>query len=325
VEQLRVLVALAGAMLLAGCSVIVPLVGMTTPTSGAVPWVAATAGPMVTASPEAIPTGTPPCDISRLGVVVTAGAGGGTVEGLATFTHPSDAWPCFLAGPPKSIGIRLEQSGRTVPVQYDVRARPGPGDKVVRPSSPVTLDAEAQAQDLFIWSNWCGDPDAKIRFVFRTTTGSGAASGISNATYGAPRCDQPGLPTRITGYAFRAPPTEEVSMDVALDVPATAIVGQRLEYAVTISNHDVRPARLDPCPEYQEGLVLPKPPGPHVERWALNCEALPDVLWPGDRRRLAMQIAVPSDASPGPGTITWMFFSDAVEGTADAPIQIVGS
>lgn len=317
--------AFPGAMVLAGCSVIAPLVGITTPTSGAVPWVAATAEPVATVSPAPIPTGTPPCDISRLGIVVTAGAGGGTVEGLATVTHPSDALPCFLAGPPKSIGIRLEQTGRTVPVHYDFRARPGPGDKATHPVPQVVLDADAQAQDLFIWSNWCGDPDAKIRFIFRTAAGLDAASGISNATYGAPRCDQPGLPTRITGYAFRAPPIEEVSLDVALDLPATAIVGQPLEYAVTISNNDVRPARLDPCPDYQEVLELPKPPGPHVERWALNCDALPDVLWPGDQRRLAMQLGVPSEVPPGPGTISWMLFSDTVDGMADAPVQIVGS
>ncbi len=255
VKQRRGLVTIPAAMLVAGCSLIAPFVQTAQPASDTVPWVAATVIPEVSPARASLPNNTQPCDVSQLGITVVTGAGGGTVEGRLTLTLPQDD-PCTLAGPPRTIGIRLEDGGRDVPVEYATRSRPGPGDKAVHPNPPVLIDLASPAEELFIWSNWCGDPDAKIRFVVQTTSGPGATTGLSNATYGAPRCDQPGLPTRITGYAFRDS-SRQPAIDVAVDAPPTAVAGEFLDYTVTLTDTDSIPLAFDPCPEYAEVLLQP--------------------------------------------------------------------
>jgi hypothetical protein len=314
--------ALPGVLLLTGCTVLSPFIAQT----GIVPWVSTTPASSVAPTAVAIPAGVRQCDVSQLVVsAATEGAGGTTLVELTLTVPPQVFRPCSLAGPPAQFAIERTDRTRDLPIEYSTSDRPGPGNGP-RHAAPVLLQPGMQASLDFIWTNWCGGKLPPIRFRFRMSDAAAAPDGISNAVddaYGSPRCDLPGSPSRVVGYAVRVPNPPDVMIDVAIHAPSAAMVGSQYAYAVTLTNNDVRPASFDPCPEYQEGLELPKPPGPHEERWLLNCETLPKLMWPDDSTEFAMQIAIPPDTPIGSATLSWTLFSQTAGGSAETQIQVI--
>lgn len=321
-KTLRPWLALPGVLLAGGCSLAYPFVAPL-PGSDVVPWVAATPGSRTSQTPQPIPARTRACDVSQLVVSAQTAGGGGTVLGVLTLMHSqADARPCFLAGSPSQIAIQRTDTGREIPIDYSASRHAGPGAQDAGSAHELLLDEGAVVATSFIWTNWCGEPLKKVRFLMKTSTAASAPIGISNAVdaeYGSARCDRPGVPSHITGYAFRNPPSQPENLDVSIDVPPTAVAGRPLDYVVSISNNDVRPLSLDPCPAYTEQLFRPKQRESHEEQWVLNCGGLPAKVWPGERVELAMQIAVPVDMTLGPAEIDWSF----VGGRAFEPIEVV--
>jgi hypothetical protein len=312
--------ALPGLLLLAGCSSLAPFITQ----AETVPWAAETPGPSPSPTAVPIPAGTQQCDISELTVSAALTGASGTVGGDLTFAlAPTTDRPCLLSGAPASVTIEDAGTGKVLATKYAASSRSGPGDSAVQHAPPVLLEPGTPAATLVIWSNWCG-PLEDVRFVVRMSPDPAAPRAISNAVGQLPRCDDASAPSALSGYAFRVPEVLPVQFDVQLALPATASPGNPLDYSVTLTNVDSRPLVLQPCPEYMESLELPKPPGPHVERWVLNCAALPDQISPGAYVRLAMRIDVPADAPLGATSVSWMLVTPAADGAADAPIKIVG-
>jgi hypothetical protein len=315
-------IALPAGLLLTGCSVLSPFIVRVKSTND-VPWIAATVGPAVSPSADPLPAGVQPCDVSQLVISAWTAGGGGTVLGRLTLSaSPADARSCSLGGPPASIAIQQTDTGAEIHTAYSASRRSGPGAPDAASGRGLLVDEGNGATAAFIWTNWCGGHLDRIRFLVKTARATSAPVGISNAVEAgsaSARCDRPGLPSHVTGYAFRKAPSQPGFVDVAIDVPPTAVVGMPLEYEITLTNNDVRPLSLEPCPPYTEELYQPKHAGSYRERWLLNCSELPARIWPGEHVDLAMRIDIPRDAPLGPQEIAW----DFPYGRAEAPIEVL--
>lgn len=138
----------------------------------------------------------------------------------------------------------------------------------------------------------------------------------------APPIDGPARRTRARARG-PAPATPAYPLSAQLHLPATAIAGQPLRYAVTLTNAGTTPIRFRAgCPAYREVLVVaPGPPGARrgivQHRYLLNCGALRSVA-PGARVTFAMVLDIPPWVSPGVQTLAWTLDD------GDLPVKVGG-
>jgi Neocarzinostatin family len=243
---------------------------------------------------------------------------------------------CRLDGPPKLAVI--EAGSATMATTYHADVRTGSGGAA---PGPGLLDPGDSGVWSLFWENWCGKDLVATSVVVTMPDGSGPlvatidnpspgpASGGSN-----PRCDVPTSPSTLNLMAFEYQPPQppEVVPEPAsatISAPPTATIGQDLSFTLTLTNLGDAPAVLDPCPIYDESLIIDGARLKAEGRYLLNCPALGPSLAPGAAVVLAMKYTVPSGLQPGPAELIWGADPggpfDDLGALAKAPIQLVAA
>ena len=160
--------------------------------------------PPVTAPPPT-PVGStadgPPCGPPDLALDVTGLGATGSVVLVIKATN-GGATPCSLAGPPASIALRA--GGGSLPLTYEPRPDPWPGDSPGKVAPPVVLQPGERATARAIWRNWCLGP-ADVSTVWVGLTGE-AIDTSPNPAITPPRCDNKTATSSVAGFPFEADP-----------------------------------------------------------------------------------------------------------------------
>ena len=96
------------------------------------------------------------------------------------------------------------------------------------------------------------------------------------------------------------PPPAPLGLTAQIGAPGSVQRGTELAFTVTLLNNQDHPVRLEPCPNFVMGITAAKAGGAHQ----LNCQGRS--IPAGGRLTFAMVMLVPSSASTGPATVTWM-------------------
>jgi Protein of unknown function (DUF4232) len=257
-----------------------------------VPWVDRPA-PAYTPSPPPAPRypSAAPCRASELRLAgVRPGAAAGTVYTQVSLRDVSSR-PCELRGLPRitavddhGVAVRLP----TVRLGWmwpTAAMRPGSITAFVLATSDICTSGRT-FRDLSLVV-----PGGRIPFLSRydirclPKRAGGARASLSR--FGVP--------------ALAKPPAAPVSpLRIEVRLPRRVEASSTLHYTVAITNTGKRPYRLQPCPTYEEGLVVGA--GRTGRNYHLNCDAV-HVIDPHRAVRYAMVIRVPNRS--GVGKFSW--------------------
>jgi hypothetical protein len=130
-------------------------------------------------------------------VDVTGDGAGGAILLVIDVTNHGAA-PCLLAGPPSSIGLRA--GGGNLPLAYQARPDPWPGDTPDAVAEPVVLPSNWKARARAIWRNWCQGP-ADVSTVW-VGLGPQAIDAHPDPELTPPRCDNQDAESTLAGFPF---------------------------------------------------------------------------------------------------------------------------
>lgn len=310
--------ALAGAVLLAGCADLAPPeevrdgVGIvpkerTTPTSREnIPWDGSTAGNANTKPAAA------PCQSQDVRVEVNwRRPANDVVVGVLTVLNQGTE-VCLLSTSP-SVQL-LDGAGQVLET-----TRPPPPKTAVGGATELVLKPTGEAQAELWWSEWCRDNPGPVAVQLRP------------AKDAQPLTSQPVrvLPPPCTGDAgsvleakqFKLPEAEggvlyadATTLRIKLDLPDTVRSGEDLRYRVNLSNPGRWTVRLEPCPNFRDELQLPEGSlngreqgwTSQSESWfRLNCASLGGRLSPGDEANFEMITKIPAGTAAGFAQLRW--------------------
>jgi len=308
------------------------------PSATAIPWTTAT--PPLAPTPVGAPVGARPCHAAALTAAdlgTSALTGGQLATGIGVGNRSAVA--CTLFGVP--VVDLLDGQGRPLPRRQDTAAGFGgplrrvvlpPGLGPLRPGFPTPGQP---AIDIFWRVNGAGGfacvPAPPVAVAVRVVLPAGGGSLTVPVTRIAPCGSQIGV-TGFQDVVAPAPATPVYPLSVRLRLPATALAGQPLRYAVVLTNAGTMPVRFHAgCPAYREVLVVSAgPPGARrgivQHRYLLNCGAVRAVA-PGARVAFAMVLDIPAWVSPGVQTLAWALDHGAlpVKAGGKVPLRIVRS
>jgi hypothetical protein len=188
------------ASLLAGCGSTVLTPGPASPAasidgSGLPP-----TAPPATAPPPT-PVGStadaPTCVPPDAAVDVKGEGATGSIVLFVVVTNRGSA-PCAVDGPPTSLALRA--GGGSLPLTYQPRPDPFPGDTPGLVAPPVVLEPGTSAMATALWSNWCLGP-ADVSTVW-VGLGKEAIDAHPEPPISPPRCDNKNAESSLAGFAF---------------------------------------------------------------------------------------------------------------------------
>lgn len=193
---------------------------------------------------------------------------------------------------------------------------------VVAESTPVLmLDGArrpaAESVFTFSWPNYCGPRPERFNFSLLIPPGIfpefNAESDVS-----LPPCIDPLAASTLTvqgvgprgAGSIALPLVGEpavANLGVAIAAPSTIARGETLEYTVRLNNAQDEDVRLDPCPDYAEGLQQGDVDA-LLGQYRLNCEGVKGATIPaGGSVEFEMEMKVLMDQAPGRWTLFWIF------------------
>jgi hypothetical protein len=190
------LVALASIATACGSTTVTP-----GPASPAEPSRAPSVAPVT--APPPTPVGStadaPPCAPPDVAVDVNGQGATGSIVLFIVVTNRGSA-PCALDGPPSSIGLRA--GGGSLPLTYQPRPDPWPGDTPGLIAPPVVLTPGEAAMATAIWNNWClGAADVSTIWV---GLGKEAVDTYPQPPITPARCDNANAESTLAGFPFEA-------------------------------------------------------------------------------------------------------------------------
>jgi Domain of unknown function (DUF4232) len=251
----------------------------------------------------------PPCRAASLAAHLFLQGATGSLVGGVDLTNRARK-PCSLLGRPRASF--LGQAAQTTKWRVlAAPATPGPADVLADPPGSLrALAPRKTASVSLFWSNWCGQPPARLEL--------GLASGTSVVVplSRAPRCDQPQSPSTLSVGLFvpawrQLPPSSRLPLRASVVGRRPVLVkpglrafrvrrGSLLRFELALTNTGDRPFRFHSCPTYLEQL-LPSVP---AQAYVLNCRPA-GVMAPGRTRLFAMQIPVPARGRLGNNGLSW--------------------
>jgi hypothetical protein len=220
---------------------------------------------------------------------------------------------CELSGPPNEVELR--SAGQTLDISVHTYQSLTLDNPVTAP--PVLLESKQEAQSFLLWSNWCeaGLPNLDVFVVL--PDGGRPVLASPESIQGAGLAETPGCNDPIAGstlgvFPFElsenpASPPEPQPARVLLTAPKQVLPGSTITYFVRLTNLGEVAASLDPCPIYDETLIVDgralKPPA--ERRYLLNCSAIGPQIAPGAGVVLEMLYPVPADVTPGSVQLVW--------------------
>jgi hypothetical protein len=302
---------------------------LVTPSGDFVPWV--DTAPQAAPEPSATPASatTPDCNAADLQAKWTMGgaATGHLPNVLAIATKSSS--DCALQGRPS---LRLiDTSGAPLYTTQQAESYiPDHGDErvLVRAGTPLPSSAEDTGTNglgLLVFE-WVDCTTAQVSFVDVTLPNGGGTLRIATPQ-GLNRsqqafCDANPGSTSSTLYVDNfqsiaptaAPAPDYSALRASLDAPATASVGERLHYFVTLTNPTAQDVVFDPCPAYSENITGIKAIG----AYELNCDGAASIR-AGSSVTFEMYLSIPAGVAAGSGQLVWQL-GDQV--TATSPITV---
>ena len=289
-----------------------------------------------TASPAAIPPGTPACSASQLeGAALRMSAAAGN-ENLPIGLRNRGTIACVLDG---RADLRIDDSGGRVlaqavgsagrgtffdsdPSSHAVLLLPGTPPFSVSPSDNGSGYA-GQASINVQWVD-CGGPTAHTATLDLPASGGRLVVPFRvQATQDAGCFTQTHAPQLFRG-PFRAVSAEMVQYQLQTQIaaPAQARAGSTLTFYVTLTNRSPVAYGFDPCPAYYEVFESSSSTTkPQLTSLALNCSPA-GTLAPRASLTFEMRIDVPRDLS-GTTQLTWDLFSLVRTPPASAAIDVL--
>jgi hypothetical protein len=212
---------------------------------------------------------------------------------------------CYVEGVPQ---VTVEQAGQ----QLSLTLQPIPA-KVPAPTGPVTLGPGSQAMVEAGFDSPCAPDFAKPTTV-AIQISSALLRGRVTASDDTIACEPGGAATNtMTVYPFGPWPPQpgpeptwaqvEVS---AIELPAYAVAGRPMTYAIVLTNTGDAAASLDPCPGYSQSILgMPDHEVDGATIYLLNCPAIGPVIAPHQSVHLAMVYQVPAATPAGAQTFFW--------------------
>lgn len=200
--------------------------------------------------------------------------------------------PCTLAGAPHLIATDAETGRRgRLPARVEPVASGG-GVQV-----PATLIGEEAARIIVTSSPDCDGPVRRYRSV---------SVWIAGREYPVRDLDlESTCPITVTDWHVQrdALPVSEawLALEVGIEAPSTARLGQTLRYVVTLHNPTGAAVALEPCPTY--GHTIVGPDRPYSTSLKLNCAVAR--IPAGGSVRFAMELTVPATVGTGLGRLEW--------------------
>jgi hypothetical protein len=139
----------------------------------------------------------PPCAPPDVAVDVSGQGAGGSILLVIDVTNEGTA-PCGLDGPPASISLRA--GGGSMPLTYQPRPDPWPGDTAGIIAPPVVLQPGGTARAKAVWRNWCLGP-AAVSTVW-VGLGAEAIDAHPEPPLTAARCDNEHAQSSVEGFPF---------------------------------------------------------------------------------------------------------------------------
>jgi hypothetical protein len=269
-------------------------------------WTEATPTPLVP-TPMASPT--PPsvgrCAVGHLALVAVAQPWGRSVENeIQVVVTNAGSTACYVEGAPQ---VTVEQAGR----QLSLTLQPAPADA---PTGPVTLGPGSQAIVYAGFDSYCAPDFAKPTTV-AIQISSGLLRGRVKVSDDTIACEPGGAATNtMTVYPFQPYPPQPVpeptwaQVEVsAIELPAYAVAGRPMAYAIVLTNTGETAASLDPCPTYSQSILgMPDHEADGAIIYLLNCAVIGPVIAPHQSVHLAMVYQVPAATPAGVQTFFWM-------------------
>jgi len=114
-------------------------------------------------------------------------------------TNTSGA-PCALEGAPANIGLRA--GGGSLPLTYQARQDPWPGDTPDAVAPPVVLQPNAKARARAVWKNWCDGLPADVSTVW-VYFGTEALDASPNPFISPPSCENQSAESTLQGFPYQ--------------------------------------------------------------------------------------------------------------------------
>ena len=128
----------------------------------------------------------------------------GEVKGGATIlvidVQNTGATPCALTGAPADMGLRAH--GGSLPITYEARQDPWPGDTPDAVAPPVVLPPNWHARARAIWRNWCDGLPADLSTVW-VYFGTEALDASPDPTIPPPPCDNQSAESTVQGFPYQ--------------------------------------------------------------------------------------------------------------------------
>ena len=128
----------------------------------------------------------------------------GETKGAATIlvidVQNTGSTPCALAGAPPNIGLRA--GGGSLPITYEARQDPWPGDTPDAVAPPVVLPPNWHARARAIWRNWCDGLPADVSTVW-VYFGTAAQDASPDPFIPPPQCDNQSAESTVQGFPFQ--------------------------------------------------------------------------------------------------------------------------
>lgn len=270
-----------------------------------------------------------PCRARDLRARLSLQGATGSLVGGVTLRN-AGAHACALVGRPSVSFTGVPPGARWTVEKLAAQAAP-PEALADPPGSLRALRPGKSASVSLWWSNWCdatskpasgpGTPPKALAL------GLPGGSAVLVPVTGAPRCDVPQQPSRVSVGPFTPtpgylPPSSRLPLRVAIlgdrrvevkpgvrAVPITR--GERFHYEVAITNTGTRPFRFAAasCPVYEQQLEGGRP-----QVYVLNCRPA-GAIAPRQTVVFAMEISIPADARSGNNSLAW----ELAPRTYDAP------
>ncbi|MGD0862009.1 MAG: DUF4232 domain-containing protein [Candidatus Limnocylindrales bacterium] len=285
-------------------------------------WTGATPTPLV---PTPVTSPTPPsirrCAVGHLTLVAVAQAWGRSVENeiqmVVTNAGPA---ACYVEGVPQ---VAVEQAGQ----QLSLTLQPAPAEV---PTGPVALGPGSQAIVEAGLDSYCAPDFAKPTTV-AIQVSSGLLRGRVKVSDDTIACEPGSAGTNtMTVYPFEpyppqpAPEPTWAQVEVgAIELPAYAVAGRPMTYAIILTNTGETAASLDPCPSYSQSILgMPDHEADGAIIYLLNCAAIGPVIAPHQSVHLAMVYQVPAATPAGAQTFFWESYSGSFQAATKVWLEV---
>jgi hypothetical protein len=205
---------------------------------------------------------------------------------VVTIRNVSDS-ACTLEGDVSNVSVTTGDATVSFPTAVD-KGGSSSGAVLVEPGGSVEVAfVEAESCDGALLQG----PTKARSLEFSV---DGAVLSVGGVYLPTPPTDCPAQVSAPHPVNSAVSPTSYPGLVASYNGPSSAASGASFDYAITLSNRSDSTMSFESCPAYTE-TIGPAPV--YSERYALNCNAVPSRLGPGDEATYAMQVSIPKDAA----------------------------